>query len=155
VNKCDQPESHRLLEEVREELAGAAMARNGRQCEPLVEATAEAAGDEAGGIPVLGIEARSGRGVEGLLDQLFALDRGRRTPEAQAARAEQRALGELRRRAAADFEQAIERVLGSSTAKEWVTALSRGEIAMDIVVSKVIAAAGDELRRAENDTAHE
>ncbi len=150
VNKCDQPESHRLLEEVRDELAGAAAARAGRQCEPFAEATAEPAGDVAGSIPVLGIEARSGRGVEGLLDQLVALDRARRTPEAQAARAERRALGELRRRTAADFEQAIERVLESPAAKERVTALSRGEIAMDIVVSEVIAAAADELRRAEN-----
>jgi LAO/AO transport system kinase len=150
VNKCEQPESHRLLEEVREELAGAAAARDGGQCEPLAEETAEGSADIAGSVPVVGIEARSGQGVEGLLEQLVALDRARRTPDAQAGRAERRVLGEIRRRAVSDCEQAIDRVLESPAAKEWGAALNRGEIALDIVVSEVIAAAGDELRRAEN-----
>jgi len=127
VNKCDLPESHRLLNEVREELAGGARAQDSRRCELLAESQPEDTPDAVGGPQVVGIAAKSGQGVEELLKQLLELDRARRTPEAHACRSERRVLAEIRRRAMGACEQALERVLAGPAAKEWIARLNRGE----------------------------
>jgi LAO/AO transport system kinase len=137
VNKCDLPESHRLLKEVREELAGAALARSGHRCEPVAENQSEPTPDVAEGVQVMGIEAKSGDGVERLLDQLLHLDRTRRTPEAQACRGERRLLAEIRRRVMSDCERALKRVLTDPGAKQWIARLDRGEVSLDTVISQL------------------
>jgi len=147
VNKCDLPESHRLLKEVREELAGAAFVRSGGRCEPLAENDSESTTDSAGGPQVVEIEAKSGRGVEKLLEQLLALDRARRTPEEQAARSERRALGEIRRSAMAACGGALERALTSPAAKHWIARLDRGESSLDVVVSRLAALSLTEVQQ--------
>jgi LAO/AO transport system kinase len=141
VNKCDLPGSQRLVQEVREELAGAALARSGRRCEPLAEDQPEVAADLAGDVSVVAVEAKSGRGVEQLLDQLLELDRESRTAEARAQRAEQRVLGELRRRTLSAYERAVERVLTGPDVKRSLARLNRGEVSLDTVISQLLAAA--------------
>ncbi|MBL7040088.1 MAG: ATP/GTP-binding protein [Pirellulaceae bacterium] len=151
VNKCDLPESHRLLKEVREELAGAAFARSGGRCEPLAEDRSGSTTDAAGGPQVVELEAKSGRGVEKLLEQLLDLDRARRTPEAQAVRGERRSLGEIRRSAMAACGGAIERVLTSPEAKQWIAQLNGGESSLDAVVSQLAASALAEMQQPASD----
>jgi LAO/AO transport system kinase len=151
VNKCDLPESQRLLKEVREELAGAALARDGQRCEPLAESPAGDAPGVGEGIEIVAVEARSGRGVEQLLDQLLAMDRARRTPQAQACRDERRLLGELRRRTLSDCEQALQRVLSGPEAKPWLGRLKRGEISLDAVVAQLATSMWAEVQRLASD----
>ena len=151
VNKCDLPESHRLLKEVREELAGAALARSGDRCEPLGEDESEHAPDTAEGVPVVGIEAKSGRGVERLLDRLLQWNRTHLTPEAQARRDERRVLGEIRRHVMAACKDALERALAGPGAERWIDRLNRGESSLESVVSQLTASALAEAQRQERD----
>ena len=151
VNKCDLPESHRLLKEVREELAGAAFARSAGRCEPLAENQSTSATDATGGPQVVEIEAKSGRGVEKLLEQLLDLDRARRTPEEQTIRGERRTLGEIRRSAMAACGGALERVLTSPAAKQWIARLDRGESSLDTVISQLAASALADVQQAASD----
>jgi LAO/AO transport system kinase len=90
VNKCDLPESQLLLKQVRQELAAAPLARDDQQCEPLAEDQPEDAPAAAQRVQVVGLEAKSGRDVNPLLEQLLEMDRAPRTPEAQACRGERR-----------------------------------------------------------------
>jgi LAO/AO transport system kinase len=151
VNKCDLPESHRLLKEVRQELAGARLARGDRRCEPFAESQSDAVPDTTGYVEVVGIEAKSGRGVEELLQQLLELDRARRTPEAQACRDERRVLDEIRRAAMSAYGRALERLLTGPAAKEWIAQVSRGECPLDTVISQLAASALAEVERAASD----
>ena len=130
VNKCDLPESDRLLQEVREELAGAARAG-------------------AGDVEILGVEAKSGRGVDELLQRLIELDRPHRTAAAQASRGERRVLGEIRRRAMFACTGAMQRVLNDTAAKQWIAQLSRGESSLDAVLSRLAAAALADVKQQE------
>jgi LAO/AO transport system kinase len=151
VNKCDVPESFRLLKEVREELAGVALARGGRRCEPFTESQSDAAPSAAGGVEVVGIEAKSGRGVDELLQQLLELDRERRTSEAQECRVEQRTFGEIRRGAMSVCGRELERVLIGPAAKPWIDRLNRGESTLDSVISQLAASALTEMQQAATD----
>ena len=146
VNKCDLPESRRLLSEVRAELAGTSRAESGRQREQHEESRSDGTSDAAGGIEVVGIEAQSGRGMEMLLEQLLDLDRARRTAAARARRGERRVLGEIRRRAEYACGQALQRALTGSAAKEWIARLNRGEFPLDTVISQLAASALAEMQ---------
>jgi LAO/AO transport system kinase len=146
VNKCDLPETGRLVQEVRAELAGTARAESECECEWHEESRSEGTSDVTGGVEIVGIEAKSGRGVDGLLDRLLEMDRARRTPVAQARRSERRVLGEIRRRAEFACGQALERALRSSAAGEWIDRLGRGELSLDTVVSQLAAAALAEVQ---------
>jgi len=148
VNKCDLPESDRLLNEVREELAGTARARDVRQSAPGEEGSPEEdTPDAAGGVAVMGIEAKTGRGVEELLDRLLAMDRAHRTADAQASRDRRRVLGELRRRATSVCEQALDGALSGEEAKRWIDRLSRGDASLDAIVAELTAAALNEVKK--------
>jgi LAO/AO transport system kinase len=151
VNKCDLPESRRLLKEVREELAGAALARSGGRYEPAAESESESTADAASGPKVVELEAKSGRGVEKLLEQLLELDRARRTPDAQACRGERRAYDEIRRGVMTACGRAVERVLADPAAKRWIARLSRGESSLDTVISQLAASALAEVQQAASD----
>jgi len=148
VNKCDLPESQRLLKEVREELAGAAAARSGQPFQAPSGGPSADADDVAGDVEVLEVEAKSGRGVEQLLDRLIELDGARRTPATAACRRERRVIGEIRRRAASRCEQAVARVLADPEAKSWIARLDRGEVSLDAVIEQLAAAALAEVRPA-------
>jgi LAO/AO transport system kinase len=151
VNKCDLPESHRLLKEVRQELAGAALARPGQRCEPLAENQPEDAPEAASRVEVVGVEAKSGQGVPKLLEQLLEMDRRRRTPEAQACRGERRALGELRWRAMSVCEQAVERALTGPEAKQWLARLDQGNSSLDSIISQLAASALARMQQQEKE----
>ncbi len=149
VNKCDLPESGRLLKEVREELAGAAHARSCGQCEPLPESESE--NTPAGAPEVVEVEAKSGRGVENLMEKLLEQDRARRTPEAQACRGERRALDEIGRGAMAVCGRAVERLLDDPVTKQWIAKLNQGESTLDMVISQLAASALAEVQQAATD----
>jgi LAO/AO transport system kinase len=151
VNKCDLPESQRLLKVVREELAGAAAARSGQPFQTPAEGQPEDTADVASGAEIVAVEATSGRGVEQLLDRLFELDRAHRAPAARARRSERRVLGEICRRAVSECEQAVARVLAGPEAKLWIGGLERGEFPLDTVISQLAAAALAEVRRTARD----
>ncbi len=151
VNKCDLPESRRLLKEVREELAGAALARGGGRYEPAAESKFESTADAAGGPEVVELEAKSGRGVEKLLEKLLELDRARRTPETQVCRDERRVLNEIRRGAMAACGRSVERMLAGSAAKQWIAKLNQGESTLDTVISQLAASALAEVQQATTD----
>lgn len=146
VNKCDLPESHRLLNGVRAELAGTARARGDRQLAPRGESESEGTSDAARGAEVVGVEAKSGRGVEVLLERLVELDRARRTPEAEACRSQRRVLGEIRRCVKTACGQALERVLSGPAATQWIARLTRGEVSLDTVISQLAASALGEVQ---------
>ena len=150
VNKCDLPESHRLLKEVRAELAGAVSARDGHRQKPHAENESEAGPDAACGVEVVGVEAKSGYNVETLLERLLELDRGRRSAAARTCRNKQRLLGEIRRRVTSASDRAVERVLAGSAAKQWIDQQTQGELPLDAVVSQLAAAALAELQQAVN-----
>jgi len=149
VNKCDLPESRRLLKEVRAELAGTARVQAGRPRERQEEDRLEGASDASGGIEVVGLEAKSGRGVETLLQQLLGLDRARRTAAAQARRTERRVRGEIRRRAESVVGEALERVLAGSVAAGWVARVGRGEFPLGSVIPELAASALAEVQQRE------
>jgi LAO/AO transport system kinase len=154
VNKCDLPESNRLLKEIRDELAGTALARSGQRCEPLAEDPSEGTSDVTGGVEIVAVEAKTGRGVERLLDHLLELDRTRRTREAQTYRVQRRVLGEIRRRGMSDCERALEQVLDGPDAKQWIDELNRGETSLDAVLSQLAAAALAEVQRSAGDASN-
>ncbi|MFH1269187.1 MAG: methylmalonyl Co-A mutase-associated GTPase MeaB [Planctomycetota bacterium] len=149
VNKCDLPESRRLLKEVRAELAGTARPRVGRQHKRYEESRSEGTSDAAGSIEIVEIEAKSGRGVEMLLEQLLDLDGACRTAAAQARRGERRVLGEVQRRAEFACGQALQRVLTGSAAAQWIARLNRGEFPLDTVISQLAASALAEMQQPE------
>jgi LAO/AO transport system kinase len=151
VNKCDLPESHRLLQEVRQELAGAALARQDVQCESLSEDAPEGTPNSTSHVQVVGLQAKSGQGLNGLLEQLLEMDHVRRTPEAQARRCERRIVGELRRRAIAVCEQAVLRTLAGAEAEQWIARLSQGDSSLDAVITELAAAALAGMRQTASD----
>jgi len=142
VNKCDLPEAHRLLKEVRAELAGTASVR--QDC-------SEDTSDDSAGVPVVGIEAKSGRGLEELLQQLLALDRARRTEADRTERGQRRARGEIRRRVESACGKTLRRVLAGSDADRWIAELDQGNCSLDTVVSRLAQAALTEMQRAASD----
>jgi len=152
VNKCDLPDAGRLLQEVRAELAGTARAGDGCRDDQPGEGGPEAAldapgGTARGGIEIVAVEAKSGRGVDELLDRLLEMDRARRTAAAQARRGERRVLGEIRRYAESACGEALTRALGSPAAREWIDRLGRGESSLDAVVAQLAAAALAEVQQ--------
>lgn len=120
VNKCDLPESDRLLKEVHEELA---------------------ANQSPDGIDIVGIEAKSGKGVEELLRRLEKLDGAARGAQQRAHHMHRRVLGELKRCAMLRYERALEGELTDSGAADLVTRLQRGEVSLESVVARLAAGA--------------
>ena len=146
VNKCDLPEAGRLLAEVRQELgpsSASSSRRHGRADAAMpVEEPAAAAGLE-----IVGIEAKSGKGLDELLEKLLALDRAARGAAQRQSHRHRRVLGEIRRSAMLTYEQALERGLASPVAKELVAKLERGELSMDAVIERLAADTPTELQR--------
>ena len=131
VNKCDLPESNRLLREVQGELAG---------------------DNSPGDIEIVGVEAKSGKDVEGLLDKLEKLDRAARDAERRAHHMHRRVLGELKRSAMLAHERALDRRLADDTASELIARIQRGESSLESVVSHLAAEVLGELEPQEVET---
>jgi len=164
VNKCDQPEANRLLKEIREEL-GEAKRRNVETPKrqnaktPTAEhKTADGIGGpetlkrrnvvssialggshgfEAPPIEIVGIEAKSGRGVDTLLDKLLELDRAARRPDQCQHHNRRRLMGEISRGVMLTCEQNLNRALAAPATEELLTKLERGELSLDTVVAQL------------------
>jgi LAO/AO transport system kinase len=119
VNKCDLPGANRLLHEVRAEL-GPEHARPGSAPE------------------ILGVEAKSGKGMDELLAKLFELDAAARRPEQRERHRRRRILGEIRRQAMRRYEKVLAGELAGAEANELVARLEKGEATLDAVVDKLI-----------------
>ena len=117
INKCDLPEANRLLEEVREELGPKSVAANN--------------------IDIIDIEAKSGRGVDRLLNKLFELDQAARSAEQQKRLKHRRLLGEIRRSVLLRYEQALDNALNSAGTKSLIDKLEQGELALEALVTQL------------------
>lgn len=147
VNKCDLPAANRLLEEVRVELGRAACfhaTKSGVSVPRLRRAYPGCTGEgmpldrDEGTLPeVVGVEAKSGKGVDQLLDKLLALDGAARGAEKRERHSHRRVLGEIKRNAMLTYERALERGLDNPAAKELVAKLERGELSLDAVVKEL------------------
>ena len=121
VNKCDRPEAERLLGEVREEL------RHG----------ARVAAESEDGPAVFGIEAKSGKGVKRLLDNLLVCDQSARNEEARQRVRRRRVLSEIRRSALRSCEKTMDRALADFASTTGFEELVRGELSLSNVASQL------------------
>ncbi|MFH1745518.1 MAG: methylmalonyl Co-A mutase-associated GTPase MeaB [Planctomycetota bacterium] len=137
INKCDLPEANRLLQEVHEEFTQTSAARADR---PAAQA------DNRATVEIIGIEAKSGRGVDQLLTKLLAADEAARNPEQQKRNQQRRVLGEIKRGALLVCEQALARGLADSAGLDLVAKLQSGELALDDVVNKQLSRISDKAR---------
>lgn len=145
VNKCDLPGAQRLLSAVREALqvslsAASSQHRGGH----VVPTPDEPPATSADRMAVFGIEARSGKAVDQLLEKLLEVDRAARGVKQRQRRRHRRVLGEVRRSAVGACRQALERGLATPAAKELVARLERGEVSLEEVVSFQLSVLGKE-----------
>lgn len=144
VNKCDLHEARRLLNEIREELTPLTVRSAGR-VDPETAGNPDALrGNVRTPAEIIGIEARSGRGVDDLLEKLLEADSAARDPERRERQKRRRALGEIRRSVLLTCEQALEHRLSGPLAEELITKLVRGEVTLDEVVNRQFAVIGKE-----------
>ena len=118
VNKCDLPEANRLLKEVYEELGHSSSVTS---------------------VAIVGVEAKSGKGVDLLLDKLLELDGTARGTEQRERHKRRQMLGEIRRSALLMYEQALERRLTAPDMIELIAQLERGELSLADVVKQLSA----------------
>jgi LAO/AO transport system kinase len=126
VNKCDVPEAGTLLGQVREEVGHS---------------------PAAGGIEVLGVEARTGAGVDELLERLLALDEAARDPEHRRRSRHRRILSELKRSAMLMYEEAIQRSFAAPAGEEMLAQLEAGACSLDSVTAQLVEQALGELKQ--------
>jgi len=97
--------------------------------------------DKAGreGLPpeVVGIEAKSGKGVDQLLEKLLELDRAARQPQQRQHHRQRQVLGEIRHSTMLVCKQALEDRLTAPATKELIARLERGEFSLDQVVREL------------------
>ena len=147
VNKCDLPDASRLLNEVREQAVLSSSAASGQAVYSGLTKSPGGTPDRKQASPgctpedtapeVVGIEAKSGKGVDHLLDKLLELDRAARGPRQRQRHRRARVLGEIRRSAMLVCEQALEDRLASPASKELIAGLERGELSLDQVVREL------------------
>lgn len=130
VNKCDLPETNRLLSELHEELGATPPAKS---------------------IEMVGIEAKSGKGVDLLLDKLLELDRVARGKQQRQVLRHRRILGEVERIAMLTYERALRRELAGADAQELIVRLNRGELTIDSVIARLGSAALIDQQRQTDD----
>ena len=124
VNKCDLPEADRLLAEVRQELRASPAAGQGPSAPP---------------VEIVGIEAKSGSGVDQLLDKLLELDGAARDAGQRRHHRHRRLLAEIKRGVMLACQQALERGLAAPEARELVDRFERGELSLDEAVSRQLS----------------
>jgi LAO/AO transport system kinase len=126
VNKCDVPEAGTLLGQVREEVGHS---------------------PAAGGIEVLGVEARTGAGVDELLERLLALDEAARDPEHRRRSRHRRILSELKRSAMLMYEEALQHRLTTPAGEAMLAQLEAGACSLESVTAQLAEQALDELKQ--------
>ena len=118
VNKCDLPEANRLLTAVRAELGHSPSVAN---------------------VEIVALEAKTGQGVDELLDKLLHADRAARSAEHRQRVRRRRLLAEIRRTALMAFEEGLEDELASPAVQALVARLEGGEVSLEEVVTKLSA----------------
>jgi LAO/AO transport system kinase len=116
VNKCDLPDANRLLTAVRQEFSAAGTDRQ---------------------VEVVGVEAKSGKGVDELLDRLLERDQGVRDAPDRSQLQQRRILGEIKRAAMLTYQWALRRGLEDGAVRELVGRLARGELALEDAVAQL------------------
>lgn len=143
VSKCDLPEAKRLLEEVRAELG----TRGRDPVHKPSDDQAEAANSSStAAVEIVGIEAKSGRGVDVLLEKLLELDRIARDAEQRRRQQRRRILGELRRHALLVYERALERWLTTQDAERLIAKLERDKLPLREVIDRQLSTVSKNLR---------
>jgi LAO/AO transport system kinase len=132
VNKCDLPEANRLLQEVHAELCAMPATK---------------------GVQIISVEAKSGKGVDQLLQKLLELDHVARGKEQRQRHKRRRIVGEIKRSAMVMYERALESELAGPEAGALIARLERGELTLDSVVAQVGRAALAEQQRRGGDVA--
>lgn len=117
VNKIDLPEANRLMKDVREEVRA--------------------------NTKFLGVQARTGDGVEAVLDALLELDAAGREPQRLQDRRRRRVVGELRRAAASLLERRIERSLRDRATTDLLDRLERGDTTLTAAVAHLLQEAAE------------
>jgi LAO/AO transport system kinase len=126
VNKCDVPEAGSLLGQVREEIG---------HSPPAVD------------VEVLGVEAKTGAGVEELLERLLILDEAARDPVQRRRNRYRRILSELKRSAMLMYEEAIQHRLTTPTGEEMLAQLEAGACSLESVTAQLTEQALSELKQ--------
>ena len=148
VNKCDLAEADRLLTAVGQELGRSSSAADGRrQGRSATQTPEEAPGAAAGHVEIMGLEAKSGKGVDQLLETLLDLDGLARDATQRRGHRHKRVLGEIKRSAMLRYEQNLEGALAAPAGKGLVAKLERGELSLEAVVARLGAASPAELRK--------
>ncbi len=159
VNKCDTPEANRLLAEVREQgkrqnvesrkskvesPKSKVESRKSKVESPkskvqtsIARGGSHGLASEAPPTEIIGIEAKSGKGVDALLDKLLELDRTARGTEQRQRYRHRRILGEIKRGVMLACEQNLDRALTAPAAKELLAKLERGELSLDAIVAQL------------------
>jgi LAO/AO transport system kinase len=157
VNKCDLPGADRLLKEVRQELASSTPRHARTRKSPRLRQSknpqgAISADEKPRTTPtIFGIEAKSGKGVDQLLEKLFELDHAARDAKRRQQRCDSRVLGEMKRSAMRLYEQSLDKALDATAAGDLVDKLRRGELSLDAVIGQLAGTALDDLRRNSDD----
>ncbi|MCP4246685.1 MAG: methylmalonyl Co-A mutase-associated GTPase MeaB [bacterium] len=135
INKCDQPEANRLLTEVQEELRPVI----GGRFPTAGPSDASAAPPAESEIEIMGIEAKSGRDVDRLLDKLLELDDQVRPAYRRDALRRRRILGEIRRAALVRFVQRLDRTLANDDGASLIDELDGGRSSLEQVIARLAA----------------
>ncbi|UCE58190.1 MAG: ATP/GTP-binding protein [Phycisphaerales bacterium] len=149
VNKCDLPGSNRLLKEIHRELGGLPTAALAYEKDTKVDRAGDAAESTTDAVEIFGIEAKSGKNVEELLDTLFEMDAAARTPDERRRRNERRVLSEIRRGATVEYRRALEGELSGDGMAELLDTLQRGECSVESAVAQLVTKAADRVRQPE------
>ena len=148
VNKCDLPGADRLLEAVRSEMSQASLVRS-RGTTRLLPAEPEGQQDgHAASIDVLGVEAKSGTGIDSLVARILELDAASRSEENRTLQRHKRLLGELKHGALVMYEQALNRALDASAAEELLTQFDRGDVSLEDVALQIATDALADAKKA-------
>jgi LAO/AO transport system kinase len=126
VNKCDVPEAGLLLGQVREEIGHAPAAVD---------------------IEVLGVEARTGAGVDELLERLLVLDEAARDPVPRRRNRHRRILSELTRSAMLRYEEAMQSRLAAAAGEEMLAQLESGTCSLESVTAHLADLTLGELKQ--------
>jgi len=138
VNKCDLPEANRLLQEVRQELTQSSSADAGQNDPPNTGEMQQSLESEPdGSLDIVGIEAKSGEGVDLLLEKLLKLNQVARDTEQQVRNRDRRVLGEIKRSAMLTCQVALEQELSTAETGKLVTKLQQGKLTLDAVVKQL------------------
>ena len=130
VNKCDVPEAERLLGQVREEIGHS---------------------PDAADVEVFGVEAKTGAGVDALLERLLTLDEAARDPERRRRNRQRRLRSELTRSAMLMYGEAMQRRLDAPAGEAMLAQLESGACSLESITAQLAEQALGELKQSSSE----